>query len=742
MKNNQKTHTEKRRIIDVRCLLVILAATVVIYLLYLAVCSPKRYDLKVGSISHETINATKDVIDEVTTEEKKNSAASAVEPTYHFQDGVTEEVMYDLNQIFSELRTVQQYGQTIMNNDNPELSDDAVAYAQGLMNRLSLTKYQISTLLRTDTQQFEDMVSTVTIAVENQLNTTIREGQVSQSITTIQQIVGFKVDVSLTQNIIPTILRTCVKPNMIIDTDITEEARQRARDSVEPVMYLQGQNIIREGDRVTRSQMQMLSALGLIKNDQFDFSSYCGAAIIVCICSVILVILLTAIAPYVLTDLRKTLVTVIVIILSVALGVLVLKFFNIYLMPVSFAVVLITSILGTKAGISCVVPVSVLMAGLVAGGSSTYLYEMILIMIMGLTSDIFCIIYLRHHPQRVHVIISGVIAAIVNVCIYYAINMMTSSDNSGHIENLLYTVAGGILSGILSIAIQPVFESAFCLATPGKLLELVNPDQPLLRRLMIEAPGTYHHAIIVANLSEAAAKKIGGNALLARAGAYYHDIGKLNRPLYFKENQVGDNPHDRTDPLISAQILTRHTKDGVLLAQKARLPKEIQDIIEEHHGDAPVMYFYHKALQMANGIAVDINDFRYSGPKPRSLESTVVMLADTVEAAVRSMPDPTPQAIRKFIERLIRGKLEDGQLSDSPITLRNIDDISMSFSEVLKGVFHERIEYPNVNIAELTAAQNLNAQSNDENTAVSPNGDVIDEAEKSADNGEGHKNEN
>ena len=203
---------------------------------------------------------------------------------------------------------------------------------------------------------------------------------------------------------------------------------------------------------------------------------------------------------------------------------------------------------------------------------------------------------------------------------------------------------------------------------------------------------------MVANLAEAAAEKIGANPLLARTGAYFHDIGKLKRPLYFKENQMGDNPHDRTDPYVSAAIVTAHTRDGLALAQKYHLPPEIQTIIMEHHGDTPVMYFYHKALQMADGKPVDIADFRYDGQRPTTKESAIVMLADTIEAAVRSIPDPTPKAIEQFIERLVRGKLEDGQLSNSPLTLRDIDAICEAFCKVLNGVFHERIEYPTVNV--------------------------------------------
>ena len=247
------------------------------------------------------------------------------------------------------------------------------------------------------------------------------------------------------------------------------------------------------------------------------------------------------------------------------------------------------------------------------------------------------------------------------------------------------------------------------------------PRNPLLKRLQLEAPGTYHHSIIVANLAESAADKIGANAYLARAGAYYHDIGKLKRPGYFSENQRGRNPHENTDPYVSAAILTAHTRDGALIAQKNHLPPEVQDIILQHHGVTPVMFFYHKALQMSDGKHVDINDFRYAGPKPQTREASVVMLADTIEAAVRSMKDPTPKGIDQFIERLIRGKLEDGQLSDCQLSLRDIDQICSAFSGILKGVYHERIEYPKVqqfaikNEGIIVAKQNSSDHETDQN---------------------------
>jgi putative nucleotidyltransferase with HDIG domain len=235
----------------------------------------------------------------------------------------------------------------------------------------------------------------------------------------------------------------------------------------------------------------------------------------------------------------------------------------------------------------------------------------------------------------------------------------------------------------------------FNLVTNAKLLELSNPNQPLLHRLLLEAPGTYHHSIIVANLAEAAADAVGGNGLLARVGAYYHDIGKLKRPMYFKENQMGDNPHDRTDPRVSAAILTAHPRDGAQMAQKARIPGPIVDIVRQHHGDSLAIYFYDKAVKLY-GEDVDPSAFRYQGPRPHSKEAAIVMLADTIEAATRTLVNPNPEKMEQLIRKLVREKMNDGQLNESELTFSDLDKICSTFSTVLAGVHHERIEYPDI----------------------------------------------
>lgn len=690
-----------------KCAAMILLGSVLLFVLFALACAADRYSLQAGDIAHQTITATKDVEDTITTEQHRKAAAAAVEASYHLQEGVTEEVLIALEDLFAELALVQQYGQNLrsasetpMLNSIRSYSGEEIAYAQSLVKGISLTPYQTRVLLNTQAESFNTMVSEVHTAVENALNTTIREGQVSSSISNINAICKYRVDSDLTNSIVPVVLNAVIKPNMVVDEIATEAARQAARDSVEPVIYKQGQNIVREGERISAYQIAMLSALGLLDNTSIDLTVYGGAALIVLATVLLMVLMLRMLNPQVLTDPRQVMVIMLVMLISVGLGVISMKLINVHLVPVALGAMLVTGLLGARTGLTAGISLSVILASLSAGSNGMYTEEMVPLLLTGIVGSVVAVKYLAGKPQRVRTAICGVLVAGVNLVLMLALGLMTAANLQSTMSNAVWSMAGGVVSGLIAVGFQPVFEAAFNLATPSKLLELANPNQPLLRRLLIEAPGTYHHAIIVANLSEAAAERIGANPLLARTGAYFHDIGKLKRPLYFKENQRGDNPHDRTDPYVSAAIVTAHTSDGLALAQKFHLPPEIQRIIVEHHGDTPVMYFYHKALQQADGKPVDIKDFRYGGTRPSTKESAIVMLADTIEAAVRSMPDPTPQAIQRFIERLVRGKIEDGQLSNSPLSLLDIDGICEAFSAVLSGVFHERIEYPTVQMSQ------------------------------------------
>jgi cyclic-di-AMP phosphodiesterase PgpH len=257
-----------------------------------------------------------------------------------------------------------------------------------------------------------------------------------------------------------------------------------------------------------------------------------------------------------------------------------------------------------------------------------------------------------------------------------------------------FAVLSGFLAAVLTIGLIPFFEEGFGILSSLKLIELSNPNHPLLRKLLMEAPGTYHHSIVVANLSEAACEAVEANGLLARVGAYYHDVGKTKRPHFFIENQMNiENPHDKIAPQLSKTIIIAHPYDGAEMLKKHHLPKEIIDIAEQHHGTTCLKYFYHKASQNSDKEVSEV-DFRYPGPKAQSKESAIVGIADAVEAAVRSLAKPTPVKIESLVNKIIADRVEDGQLNECDLTFKELEIISKTICETLQGMFHSRIEYP------------------------------------------------
>jgi len=269
---------------------------------------------------------------------------------------------------------------------------------------------------------------------------------------------------------------------------------------------------------------------------------------------------------------------------------------------------------------------------------------------------------------------------------------------------LILGIIGGLLSGVVTTGLCPVAEMIFGYTTDVKLLELASMDQPLLRELMLQVPGTYHHSIVVGNMVEAAAKSIEANSLLARVASYYHDIGKINKPQYFVENQAGgENRHERLAPSMSSLILISHVKDGVELAKNYRLGQGIQDIIQQHHGTSLISYFYQKAVDLqekqknskgGDVPQVSVEDYRYPGPRPQTKEAGLVLLADAVEAASRTLTDPTAARIQGLVQKIINKIFSDGQLDECELTLKDLHQIAKSFIQIIMGISHQRIEYP------------------------------------------------
>ncbi len=685
-----------------QCFYILLAAALVLIVLFSVAVTPQRYHLKVGDIATQSITANKDVVDETATARLQEEAARLVEPIYLHKDGVAADVMQNLATILTQVNAVQQYGNSTLEQAAPGdtkaqrayvFNAAELEYAASLIPSITLASYQLDTLLRASNDDMQAMNDNITAAVQNTMNATVREGYVSESIQYLQQIIGYKTEIDLLQNVVTPILRKVIQPNMVIDLDATEALRQEARDAVEPVVYQQGQNIVFSNERVTADQLELLRSLGLLDDQNFDVVTYIGGSMIVLMAMAVIVIILMLFGKeYFVNPMKLTIMMLTLIVtFAVCIGG---KLINVSAPPILLGAMVITSLLGMAYGFAGNVAVAILVSSLILGGDSTFSTEMVNLILPALISGFIVILMIKRRPNRQQILIAGVVSAAINMLILLSVSLMINTSLKTGFSSALWSAAAAIVASLLCVGMDLVFETVFQLATPGKLLELSNPNHPLLRRLLLEAPGTYHHSIIVANLAESAAEAIGANPLLARVGAYFHDIGKMKRPVYFKENQMGEDPHQMTNPFVSSAILIAHTTDGLALAQSYRLPHEIQDIIVEHHGDTPVIYFYQKAMEESDDQLVDIDDFRYDGQRPRSKESAIIMLADTVEAAVRSMPDPTPKTIHANIEKLVSNKILDGQLSQAPITLSDIDKISEAFATVLNGVFHERIEYP------------------------------------------------
>ena len=661
--------------------------------------TPEQHDIQVGSPAPMDILATKDVNDVVTTEEHREAAAAMVEPSYKSIDfSVVGTVSSDMEAMFNQLVSLRE-----LPHDDPEsiTEEDLATLNAALPVPISREEYEA--LMVCDEDNLNHLVNDAIIGVRDTLNSTLLEGQEAAAVNRLsRQLAATGYPLPLV-SLATSVIGACIQPNMLIDEEITEANRQKARDAVEMETCVKGEVIVRRGEIVTLAQYTMLSSLGLLKEDKLDWPLVAGIALIVLLlmgCAALYLRRYAAQKPSSKQVLLLCLIAVVVTGLCLAISRL-----NAYMMPISLGLMLVALLYDQRIALYFNIALGFLASLLMDASGGLFTVTMFSVILMSMVAGPIVLAVFTHSMQRTSTLLAGVLVGISNFVCTLSVGLINSAELGSVATNALWAMTSGIISAILCIGLQPLMESIFNLATNAKLIELSNPNQPLLRRLLLEAPGTYHHSIIVANLAEAAASAVGGNALLARVGAYYHDVGKLKRPVYFKENQMGDNPHDRTDPRVSAAILTAHPRDGAAMAQKARIPEPVLDIVRQHHGDGVVLWFYDKAVKLYGAENVDINAFRYEGPRPHTKEAATVMLADTIEAAARSLPDPSPEKIDALIHKLVRSKLNDGQLDESDLTFGDLEKICSAFSTVLTGVFHERIEYPDVKLPPRTESR-------------------------------------
>lgn len=657
---------------------------------------PQKVNLQVGQISSSTIYAPRSVVyvDQEKTAEERRKAMEKVPKVPEINPDVSPAVRRDINQVLDDVKAVQA--------DTDAEAAEKVTRLKSLVP-FSLSDGVITTLATGNTSSTDQLAEGISETLTELLDQ--GEGITSDKLEEAKnkataKIAARQYDESyklLGQGLV----RHLLKANAFFDEEKYHLLQQEAAESVPPVrVNIQyRERVITQGDVVTEEHIAKLQALGLSRPEH-TFGTLFGTALLVALLMVV-VLLYTYIHQrnvYQNGSYLSLIGIIVLITLIVSRAVMAINItqwpelgalFG-YLAPLAAAGMLITILLDSRLALLVVMNLALLL-GVMSGNQ----FQFGLVGFVGGVSGVFSVSKLS---QRGDLVRAGIYVGVTNVVIIATVGLITGAPWYLLITSALALgIANGLLSSILTNGAIPYLETSFGITSTVRLLELSNPNNPLLKQLLTEAPGTYHHCVLVGNLAEAAAETVGAEPLLVRVGAYYHDIGKIKRPYFFIENQLGgDNPHDKIAPSLSTLILTSHVKDGVELAREHKLPQPVIDIIEQHHGKSLVSYFYHKALEGDRSESVNEEDFRYEGPRPRTKEAAIVMLSDNIEAAVRSLQNPTAGRVEGLIRKIIKDRLMDGQLDECNLTFKDLDAIANSFLRVLSGIFHNRIEYPDM----------------------------------------------
>ncbi|MBX7403131.1 HD family phosphohydrolase [Clostridium chauvoei] len=655
---------------------------VLTYGLLVTSIAPRKYNLEEGDIATVDIKAPRDTVDEVSTKEREKEIIEKIGKQYTLNGDVKIKAEENIKKLFDKISNINS---TDMDEKEKILSIKKV-------EEFNLNDSEYKTLISVSKEQ-------LTLAhwfVLDTLNLAYGEPIEENNLEHIQKAKSIvdnefrkqSFDRNL-EDVLKDIIYSQIKPNFFFDKEKTDEKIREAQKNVPKEIIKKNQTIVKEGEPITARQIELLKELGLL--DRGGGKNYLYTYIVLAIFVIVVLLLEYSYISKERKDLFEdtkmmtmiSMINLIILVLSRGLSII-----SPFLIPLAFAPILLTVLLDYK--VSLVINfLNILLISVVVGFRPA-------VIILAITSVIIGSTTLKKIQQRNDVLYSTLYMSVISAIITLAAGMLISNNISGIVVDTGFSVLGALLSGVLALGFLPFFESSFDVVTNIKLLELSNPNQPLMKKLLMEAPGTYHHSMMVANLAEVAAEEVGGNPVVARIGAYYHDIGKTKRPYFFGENQMGkENPHNKITPNLSTLIIVSHTKDGVELAKEHNIPKVIQDIIEQHHGTTLVKYFYYTLKNSSeNPDDVKEEDFRYPGPIPSSKEAAIIMLADGVEAAVRSITEPTKGKIEEMVNNIIKDKLYSDQLSNCDLTLKDIEIIRKCFLKVLNGIYHRIIEYP------------------------------------------------
>lgn len=669
--------------------------------------SPQQVTLRTDEVAKRNIvsNINAIIIDEKQTKELQDQAEAKVQKSYQEDKNALASARTDVNTLYKNLGDILQSD----NNDKKPLLKTllegmaAKKKTTAIFDIPTLTNY----LLITKSQDIDKMKEATLSIVESAMNKPITEealGDVYKSVSQQAEQIGFNPSA---QEFINVAAINAIRPNLIYNQEATAKAIREARDAVEPVRKTikVGEIIVREGDRVTAEQISVLEQLGIQRTQNWALTTVGLAAFLLIGFWLVREYLKRHHRAINSNDMQLLLLGLIVIMVLLIAKIMTIiqitdqpeiNAMSGYLAPVAAGSMLIAILMDIRLAYFMTMLLALSVGLMTETNQLAYA-------VVAYVSGTVGIYQVSRFSQTADLAKSGLYIAGANVAAILTMTLIAGNVTlRAVLMGSLLGIISGILSAVLMIGALPYLENGFSITSMMRLLELSNPNHDLLKRLLLEAPGTYHHSLMVGNLAEASAESIGANPLLVRVGAYYHDIGKVKRPEYFVENQRAyDNPHDKIAPALSALIIISHVKEGVEMAREARLPQVIIDFIASHHGTSLAKYFYNQAIAEEGEGMVNEESFRYEGPKPRTKEEALVMLADAVEAAVRSLSNPDISSIRTMVRKIIQDKLNDGQLEESDLTFKNLDEIANSFCKVLEGVYHRRIEYPDI-VKELT----------------------------------------
>ena len=693
-----KKHVIKNFFMDEkhRRYLIFFCTFILIYLVLITSMVTKKYSFKEGDIAKVNIKAQKEIVNQRATNEKIQQAQQLVKKSYTDNNAqIKNDVTEIVNSFFNKLDDARsKVGDTktkiasITANYNFQLSDNQYDIL------FKLTKEDEGAYRNFMVMSLNDIYQNNRIE-DNSGDDTVKSDdsrkKLEEGIRHVKDMVMAKVaDSNFSKDlkdISIIIIDSQIKPNFTYDKVATEELKKDVAKKVPSVIIKKDQIIVKEGEPVTQDQLDILKSLGVLNTENsFDFFIYINLALVVLAIMGLQWFYIYKYHKNIYEDCSKLLLICVInsisVVISRSLSILP------YLIPLACAPMLLALLIEDNVAIL----ISILNCVLIGVSVKFDVQITMLAMINAITG----VIMLRKMQQRNDILYSSLFVAMINVIVAFTIGFCLSNNIIQILINSGFVIIGSLISGVLTIGFLPFLESAFDIVTTVKLLELLNPNNPILKRLLMEAPGTYHHSILVANLAEVATEEVGGNPVLARVSSYYHDIGKIKRPYFFKENQIGiENPHNKITANLSTLIITSHVKDGLELAKEHKLPKVIQDVIEQHHGTTLVKYFY---LTMKNNSDkpedIKEEDFRYPGPLPCTKEAGIIMLADSVEASVRSIGEPTKGKIEEMVNNIIKNRLNEGQLDNCDLTLKDLDTIRKSFLKSLSGIYHQRIEYP------------------------------------------------